>query len=167
MEEAIRKNTVKMSVFPSLVHRHEKQQRKNKNEHILYYKQTHEMFMFSYYYNLKLEQASKLSVNGVEGYAMSNISINSMRTSGPASYETFYSALLYAPEPFVFIPSASLHELKSFCPGAFCFADGRKKGILMDLHFAGDVGLDFLASEYLMRSDVCMVYIGIIYDEEL
>jgi len=162
MEEAIKKNSLVPLIFPKLDVRHAEQYKAEKENTLLYHKQIHERYMYMYFSVAKLSFMDSIKISKGDGIVASSTPIGSFDLKESANEEIFYQSLMYAPTPFVFIPKSPVS-----CRGARVFTYEKFKGILMNLNFAVNVGIDFLAADYLMRRDVSECYVGLLYDTVL
>lgn len=159
-------NTVAACVCPRLAHRHRKQGHDAPNSPTLYYAQMHEIHTYSYFRNARLDAVAEISVDGIRGHALSPVDLRSFSLLAAVDEEYFYGVLRHAPVPFMFIPSATLAEVAGLCRGAFSFRDGHREGIMMSLEFAARVGIDFIGAEYLLRREVVVYYIGLLFNHD-
>ncbi|KAM0681057.1 hypothetical protein GINT2_000840 [Glugoides intestinalis] len=166
MDEFLHELTIPEMAFPKLLEKHSEEIKSNPDSEILYYKQTHEIYMYEFFKYCKLDCFSRIEVNKVSGVAVSPIRLQSLITYAPANENQFFSSLLNAPVPFVFIPECNIGNLENFCIGASHFKEANNEGILMDLRFASNVGMEFLAADILLESNVYFLYIGLIYPRQ-
>ena len=167
MKEFSQKLQIESTSFPKLISKHLKEMVLKSDAEILYHQQAHEIYLYTFYKNIKFDYVSTVKINNFEGYALSPIEISSFSLKNSISCDKYFNTLLNAPIPFIFIPkNIEFSKLKEFCKGAFKFEDSGKEGILMDLAFACSVGIDFIACEYLLRKDISILYIGLSYVKE-
>lgn len=166
MDELNHKFEIESHSFPMLTSKHLAEISNNENSELLYYKQAHEAYMYTFFKNLNLDCVSSISIGDVQGHVISHVNIQSFNLTNNASEDKYFHKLLYAPYPFIFIPNGEFSQCKNFCTGACFFKGNQQEGILMSLNFAVKVGIDFLASEFLQREDVAFVFIGIVFNSE-
>jgi hypothetical protein len=162
MEELVEKNTVPREAFPKLILRHAKELAQERSSEVVYHRQLHEMYMYTFFRSIKREAVCHIKIGRTEGFAMGPVSIGDLSLGNKLGEDEYFKFLLSSPLPFVFVPEGRLRDHSGMCKGASFFGDREQEGILMDLPFACNVGLDFLAAEYLARSDVSSVCIGLI-----
>lgn len=155
------------SAFPVLQNRHRSQTEKKQESEILYYKQLHENYMYLFYSTLRLDVVTKVCIGNTKGVSLStmnitNISLNPNKTAVLKSEEEFYSFLLKAPIPFVFIPEGSYEENISFVQGAVVFEANKNVGILMDVTYVSRLGLDFLLHDVITQKETPIAFLGFI-----
>ncbi len=166
MDEFLHELTVPEMALPKLLEKHSEEIKSNSDSESLYYKQAHEIYMYQFFKHCKLDCFSRIEVNKVNGIALSPIRMQSFVTYAPANENQFFASLLDAPVPFVFIPECNIENLENFCTGACHFKETNNEGILMDLIFANNVGMEFLASDFLLKSNVYSIYIGLVYPRQ-
>jgi hypothetical protein len=163
MNEYLKKNTVPSTIFPKLLFKHSLEIKENPESETLCYQQAHEIYMYEFFKNCKLECKSEITINKVKGIAICPILLRSFTLISRVDEEGFFKILTKAPLPFVFIPYGKVCQNLNLCNGAFDFRESEKVGILMNLEFAGNVGVDFLATPFLIEKEAFNVYIGIVY----
>ena len=161
MDDFLHELTVPDIVFPKLLEKHSEEIQSNSDSEILYYKQAHEIYMYQFFKYCKLDCFTQIEVNKVCGTALSPIRLQSFSTYAPANENQFFASLLHAPVPFVFIPEGNVGTLENFCTGACHFKESSNEGILMDLRFASNIGIEFLAADFLLKGNVYSIYIGL------
>ncbi|ELA41383.1 uncharacterized protein VICG_01624 [Vittaforma corneae ATCC 50505] len=163
MDEFFQKNTLPETIFPKLLIKHSEEVRSSPESEVLYYKQAHEVYMYEFFKHCKLDCASEIEVNNVKGIAMSPIRLGSFSTSDSVNEDHFFKMLVKAPVPFVYIPHGNVAASLKVCSGACSFRESEAEGILMDLGFACELGIDFLATDFLLKSEVYCVYVGVVH----
>lgn len=151
--------TVPKLVFPVLLLRHSNMS-KNSSE-ISQSIQLHEFYLYLFYKNFTFNFSSSLCVNSINGTVYANTKISSLNLKETVNFDFYFNFLLNSPLPFIFAPNGKIVELQSFCNGCFYFRDNENEGILMNLSFASEVGLNFLAFEFLKGKNIHSVYIGL------
>lgn len=162
MEESIEKNRIPEDSFPSLLIRHSEAITRDDMQEIDYHIQAHENYMYTFFKHIKKEAIYKIKVDNHEGYSFAPIQVKNISLRHSLNEKEYFRFLLNAPLPFLFIPSSKLREHSEMCKDAHYFQDGNQEGILMDLNFACQVGLDFMAAEYLKDPNVSSIYIGLV-----
>lgn len=163
MDKLLRSNTIASYACPHLVYRHTRQLAELPNSRILYYKQAHEIYVYTYFKNVHLSSHTAVLVNNLHGCIRGAVDVKDIQLGHSVNEEFFYDALKFVPCPFIFIPDAALTELSGFCKEAHRFVDGQKEGILMSIEFASGVGIDFIGAEYLQKNNTAIYYIGLVY----
>lgn len=163
MDNFFQRNTLPDAIFPKLLAKHSEEVRNNPESEVLYYRQAHEIYMYEFFRHCRMDCASEVEVNDVKGVAVSPVRIGSFSTGSRVDGDYFFRALTKAPVPFVYIPHGSIAALPKVCDGACSFRESEKEGILMDLESACELGIDFLAADFLLGSGVYCVYVGVVY----
>lgn len=159
MEELVGKNAVPKDTFPKLILRHAGELAKGRMCEAACHRQLHEIYMYTFFRGVRKNAVCHIRVGDVQGFVVGVVCIGDMKLGCRLSEDEYFRFLLSSPLPFVFVPEGELKKHTSIA-GAFFLGDD--EGILMDLPFACSVGLDFLAAEYLARSDVSSVYVGLV-----
>lgn len=163
MNNFLKNHILPPKAFPKLLEKHSEEIKQNQESESLYYKQAHEIYMYEFFEFCGLDYTSKIEINKVKGIAMCPIKLSNFSANTKSSEEEFFKMLIKSPVPFVFIPQDKVLDSLKLCSGAVSFRESEKQGILMDLEFACELGIDFLATEFLMRKDVFQVYVGVVH----
>lgn len=166
MDELNQKLEIESQSFPILISKHLAEINNNEDSELLYFKQAHEIYMYTFFKNLKLDCISSINIGNIQGHTISHVNLQSFSLLNAVSEKEYFDKLLYAPYPFIFIPNGEFVQFKNFCNGAFSFKGRTHEGVLMDLNFACKVGIDFLACEFLQREEIAFVFIGIVFKSE-
>lgn len=147
------------SLFPKLIEKHAAEIEAAPDAELLYHRQLHEIYTYEFLSRCKLEEIGEIQINEIRGAVLAPVRVKGFSLGGRVSEGHFFSFLLRAPLPFVFVPVGSV---ESFCRGIFSFRDGSREGVLMDLETACEFGVEFLAGEVLRREGVYSVFIGLL-----
>lgn len=154
------KETLPDKTSPRLLLKHTEEIKAKPDSQILHYHQTHELYMYEFFRQCKLNYFSTISVNGHPGTALAPIAIKNIVLGRKVNEGVFFETLLKAPVPFIFIPDCAAKIGATMWQGITTF----KNGLIMDIHSACDLGIEFIASEVLDQEGIFLVYIGIIYE---
>jgi hypothetical protein len=166
MEELKHKLELESCSFPKLLTKHLLEIENSEDSEILYHRQAHEIYMYTFFRNLKFDCISQIKIDSIDGYSISNVKLNSIQLGNSIAENEFFDKLLFAPYPFIFVPNCDYSQVKNFCNGALSFKGEGLEGVLMDLSFASKVGIDFVAVDFLQREDIAFLFIGIVYRSE-
>lgn len=157
----IENNTIPAKTFPYLLKRHSDQLKSSNVNEKLKIIQQHEIYMYLFYSEFKPEHSFEIKVANSMGIILSNINVENINLDDNVDEKYFYNFLLEAPLPFIFIPK-DVHSNLKLCEGAKKFTSGESHGVLIDLNFAEQIGLGFMASNFIKKEGVHMLFIGFI-----
>ncbi len=182
IKKIINKQTAPKYLFPELIDRHFNQSK----THLNFFKQLHEHYLYTFFYNTPLNCSISTEINGFKGVIKSPIDIREFMNNIEGNFSSFYSnkdgvvyfnlnnqvsnkdaffdVLKYSPIPFLFIPLGDYNKFSSFIEknsSAFVFDNG----IIMDLDYALSVGVDFIGGDVLSTEQVGLYYIGFIFNK--